>query len=179
MLDVEDETNPVITPLQDQRICTRQSPCNEKECPICDIPGSEIHHTQDLTEALGNTPSPKVPKPEPPAPPDHIISDLVDDFQLAIFNNNIGILEITLNQLKLASNTCIDFSKFDRPELFSLMNTTKNIIASTTQPPTPTAQQPKQHHQPQTTGLKTPRMETPTWNGDPYSFYAWLSSCSK
>ena len=60
MLNVEDETYPAITPLQDQRKCTRQTPCNEKGYPICGIPGSETRHIWDLAEALGNIPSPKI-----------------------------------------------------------------------------------------------------------------------
>ena len=34
MINIEDETNPAITPLQDKRKYTRQSSCNDTGCPI-------------------------------------------------------------------------------------------------------------------------------------------------
>ena len=147
MIDVEDETNPVITPLQDQRICTRQSPCNEKECPICDIPGSETHHIQDLTEAWVTHPAPKFPNLGPPAPLNHIIHKLVDGFHEAIDSNDISGIKLVLNRLIITGTTCTNFQKYNHTELTSLKITAEKILASTIQPsPTPIAQQPQQHH---------------------------------
>ena len=140
----------------------------------------ETHHIWDLTEAMGNTPSPNVPKRKPLAPLNHIIHNLVEGFQEAIHSNDISGIKHVLDQLILARTTCTDFLKYNRTELTSLKITVEKMVASTIQPPPASfAQQPQQHHQSQTIGLKTPRMETPTWNGDPYSFYSWLSSCSK
>ena len=113
-----------------------------------------------------------------PTQPHH--HNLVDRFQEAIDSNDISGIKLVLDQPILTGTTCTDFLKYNRTELTSLKITAEKIVASTIQPPpTPIAQQPQQHHQPQTFGLKTPRMETPTWNGDRYSFYSWLSSCSK
>ena len=97
MTNVDVETNPAVTPLQDQRTCTRNSLCKAAGCQICAIPGSETHHVPDLTDSLENTSSPKGSN-KPSAPPGRIISDLVDEFQEAISSNNLDILEATLVQ---------------------------------------------------------------------------------
>ena len=85
-----------------------------------------------------------------------------------------------VTQYRLFGRTCTNYLKYDRAKIRDLLKTVQKLTISLTRfPPTPTAQQPPQHHQPQTIGLKRPRMETPTWNGDQYSFYWWLSSRSK
>ena len=89
-----------MTSQQEQRKCNWQTPCNEKVCPICDIPGSETRHIRDLTEALGNIPSPKL-STRPSAPPDHIFSILAEQFQQAIQNKQMNELEDLLKQYQL------------------------------------------------------------------------------
>ena len=79
-----------------------------------------------------------------------------------------------------SNNYLEEYLKNDRAKIRDLLKTTQKLTTSlTNSPPTPNAQQPQQHHQHQTIGLKTPSMETPTWNGDQFRFYSWLSSCSK
>ena len=126
MIEVEDETNPVITPLQVQRKCTRQSSCNEKGCPICDIPGSETYHIRDLTEALGNVPSPKV-STRPSATPDHIFSILAEQFQQAIQDKEMDELEDLLEQYGLLGRTCTNYLKYDRTKIRDLLKTTQKL----------------------------------------------------
>ena len=180
MTNVDDEKDPAVTPLQDQRTCTRNSLCKAAGCQICATPGSETHHVRDLTDSLENTSSPKVSN-KPSAPPGHIIPDLVDEFQEAISSNDLDILEATLNLFNLATKTCTDFIKYDCSELYKLMKTAKKMTAPSFQtPPTPTGQQPQQLPQPpkpQTIGLKTPRMENPSGSDHSYDFYPWISSC--
>ena len=89
-------------------------------------------------------------------------------------------LEDLLEQYRLYGRTCTNYLKYDYTKIRDLLKIIQKLTTSFTHSsPTSTAQQPQQHHQPQTIGLKTPRMETPTCNGDPYSFYLWLSTCSK
>ena len=152
----------------DQITCTRNSLCKAAGYKICSTPGSETTHVRDLTNYLENTSSPKVSN-KPLATPGHKISDLVNEFQEAISSNDLDILEATLNLFNLATKTCTDFIKYDHSELYKLMKTAKNMTALSFQtPPTPTSQQSQllpQSPKPQTIGLKTPRMENPSWSG--------------
>ena len=169
MTNVENETDPAVTPLQDQRTCTRNSLCKAAGCQICATPGSETHHVWDLTKSLENTSSPKGSY-KPSAPAGHIISDLVDEFQEAISSNDLDILEAILNLFNLATKTYTDFIKYDHSKLYNLMKTDKKMTASSYQKPrTPFVQESQQLPQlpqppkPKTIGLKTPRMENPSW----------------
>ena len=84
-------------------------------------------------------------------------------------------LEDLLEQYQLFGRTCTNYLKYDHTKIRDLLKNTQKLTTSFTHSsPTPIAQQLQQYHQPQTIGLKTPRMETPTWNCDPYSFYFWL-----
>ena len=159
MINVGDKTNPAITPLQDQRKCTRQSPCKKKGWPICDIPRSETHHTQDLTEAVGNLPSTKVSR-RPSTPPDHIFSILAEQLQQAIQNKEMNELEDLLEEYRLLGRTCTDYFKYDHTEILGLLKTAQKLITPFTRSsPTPTAQQPQQHHQPQPIGHRSTNLE--------------------
>ena len=116
----------------------------------------------------------------PSAPPDHIFSILAEQFHQAIQDKEMDELEDLLKQYRLFRRTCTDYLKYDGTEIRDLLKTAQKLTTSfTCSSPTPNAQQLQQYHQPQTIGLKTPRMEISTWNGDTYSFYSWLSSCSK
>ena len=118
--------------------------------------------------------------PAPKFPPDHIFSILAEQFQQAIQDKEMDELEDLLEQYQLFGRTCTNYLKYDHTKIRDLLKNTQKLTTSFTHSsPTPIAQQLQQYHQPQTIGLKTPRMETPTWNCDPYSFYFWLSSCSK
>ena len=180
MTDVDDETNSVIAPLQDQRKCTRNSLCKATGFQIYATPRSETRHVRDLSEDLEDTSNPKV-STKPSAPTDHNFYILKEQLQQAIQDKEMDELEELLEQYWLFGRTCPDVLKCAHAELQDLLKTTQKLTASTTQPPpNPTAQQPQYLHQPQTIGLKTPRMETPTWNPrDSYNYYSWLSSCSK
>ena len=149
MTNFDDETDPAVTPLQDQRTCTRNSLCKAARCQLCTTPLSETNHVRDLTNSLENTYSPKVSN-KPSAPPGHIISDLVDEFQEAISSKDLDILEATLNLFNLATKTCTDFIKYDHSELYKLMKTAKKMTALSFQTPhTPTVQPTQklpQHH---------------------------------
>ena len=92
MTKVEEETNPVITPLQDQSICTRNSLCKAAGCQICTTPESETHHVRDLSKDLEDTSNPKV-STRPSAPNGHIFSILKEQLQQAIQNKEMDELE--------------------------------------------------------------------------------------
>ena len=146
MTDVEDETNLVITPLQNQRKCTRNSLCNAAGCQICTTPGSKTHHVQDLYKALEGTSNPKV-STRPSAPTKLIFSILKEQLQQAIQDKDMDELEDLLEQYRLFGRTCPDYLKYDHAELCDLLKTTQKLTSSTTQPlPNPTAQQPQHLH---------------------------------
>ena len=145
MINVEDKTNLASTPLQDQRQCTRNSLCKAAGCQVCAIPGGETYYVWDLTNFLEETTNPKVPKPKPPAPLDHIIHDLVEGFQEGMDSNDISGIKLVLDQLILAGTTCTDFLKYNLTELTSLKITTEKMVASIIQPPFNSIVQQPQH----------------------------------
>ena len=118
------------TPQQDpQRTRTRNSPCLQGGCMICNKP---INHVRNLDVALNINHGPQVSPitTDRLAPANHAILFLTAVFQLAIQENDIT--EITaVNKLyaqTLESN--LDFILYDRSDLRAIRQTALNILNS-------------------------------------------------
>ena len=86
MADTEEEGPfPATTP-QDEQRCTRTTGCQKAECLSCNQPGTKTNHIRNLSQELGTIPTPKKTS-KPPAPADHIISILTEEFEQAIMDD--------------------------------------------------------------------------------------------
>ena len=85
MADTEEEGPfPATTPQGEQR-CMRLTGCQKAECLTCNQSGTGTNHVWNLSQELGTTPPPK--KTKPPAPADHIISILMEEFEQAFLDD--------------------------------------------------------------------------------------------
>ena len=161
------------TPRQDpQRTCTRNLPCLQWGCMICNTP---INHVRNLDLALNTDHGPQaspIPTDRQP-PPNHTILFLTTSFQLAIQENDIA--EITaINKLysqTLKSN--LDFILYDRSNLRAIQQTALNLLNSHVAASTPL---PAPSVPPPSASFKPPKLVTDNWSGLYYDFYLWLSS---
>ena len=112
MADTEEEGPfPATTPQGKQR-CTRLTDCQKAECLTCNQSGTGTNHVQDLSQELGTTPPPKKTF-KPPAPADHVISILKEEFEQAFLDDVAEDVETLLIQYDLFGKTCPDILKLD------------------------------------------------------------------
>ena len=116
MADTEEEGPfPATTP-QDKQRCTRTTGCQKTECLFCYPPGTGTNHVRNLSQELGTTPTSKKTT-KPPAPANHIISLLTEEFEQAFLDDETEDVKFLLKQYDLFSSTCPDSLKFDHSEL--------------------------------------------------------------
>ena len=167
------------TPIPSQPKCTRMSPCSKADCPFCNGPASN-HHVRDLTKDLETTPTPKKLS-KPPAPPNHIFSTLTEEFKQALLDEEAEDVEALLTQYDLFGKTCPDFLKFDRTMLMKLVLTGRKLHKGrdNPQPTLTTATYPLPYTPPSkpSCSMKINKLDTPTWSGETYDLYSWLTEC--
>ena len=171
-----------VTPHQEnQRVCTRSSPCLQQGCLLCYAPPSHVRNLDvDLNSSNASSSSPSKPLPQPPD--DHPIALLTFAFQNAIQTNDIDELEAVTHLYTNSLNTNLDFIKYDRSTLNSLRLAAKKLLTShiavnTPLPSTPPNRQTSDQHNPTYPAcFKPPKITTDTWNGQSYDFYPWLAS---
>jgi len=171
-----------VTPHQEnQRVCTRSSPCLQQGCLLCYAPPSHVRNLDvDLNSSNASSSTPSKPLPQPPD--DHPIALLTFAFQNAIQTNDIDELEAVTHLYTNSLQTNMDFIKYDRSTLNSLRLAAKKLLTShiavnTPLPSTPPNGRTSDQHNPTYPAcFKPPKITTDTWNGESYDFYPWLAS---
>ena len=79
-------------------------------------------HVRNLSKELETTSPPKRPT-KPPAPSDHFISTVTEEFQQSLLEGNTEDIQTVLKFYDLQLSTCLDFLRFDRTELMKLVQT--------------------------------------------------------
>ena len=135
MTETKEDTAPPASIPQDEtsRSCTRQTQCKQANCPGCSTPIIGNNHVRDLSQKMNTTPPPKR-LTKPPAPPDHIISSISEDFQQAFIDNELDQIQDLLEAYKLHVVPHPDYLKFNLSELNKHLKTARNL---TKPPPTP------------------------------------------
>ena len=135
VFSVTDDGRPTETPR-----CTRTSLCSREGCLVCEELTSD-HHVRNLNNDLEVTPNPK-PSSKPPAPPNHILYTLTEEFKQALIDEQEEDIKALLTQYDLFGITSPDFLTFDRTELVKLVRTARELHKGRVAP------QPNPHHPP-------------------------------
>ena len=103
-----------------------------------------------------------------------MITKLTKRFKTAIQENNMSEMKNIIKHYQRFADESPDFFIYNCMQVAKLNELATNLTATKIQEPAPVPS----WHIPDTLGwMKLPKLDIPTWSGETFKFYNWLSSC--